>query len=227
MSDKQNYPAAKHYAGEFAEDYDTVRMVKPKWQAEQQVIEEFLSRTKPGETLLDVPFGTGRFLELCQKAGLKITGADISQDMLDEAAGKLGDALKDVELIAASAEKMPFDDNAFDYLICNRFIKWLPSKQLLIPIGKEFRRVTAKQILLQMKLEAPTAVQRARDGLSKMQINLMHSLGLKPRAATSRYSLEDIRAIFAGEGWEISEVIKCPGVGRDVVCVILGQQQAA
>jgi len=221
MSDDQNYPAAKHYAGEFAEDYDTVRMVKPKWLAEQKVIEEFLSRTTPSQTILDVPFGTGRFLELCQQAKLKVTGVDISQDMLDAASAKFSNLVNDVELIAARAEDMPFEDNTFDYLICNRFIKWLPSMQAMMPVAKEFRRVTAGQILLQVKLKAPTILSRLRDNATIMKRNTLHQLGFHARAGTTRYSHEDIKTAFEGDGWKITEVIDCPSVGRDVVCIVL------
>lgn len=225
MSDDHNYPAANHYAGKFAADYDNARMAKPKWLAEQQAIEDFLGRTKPGETILDVPFGTGRFLELCQNAQLKVTGADISQDMLDAATIKLGEKTKGVKLVAASAEDMPFEDNAFDYLICNRFIKWLPSMAHLKPVAQEFRRVTSGQILLQVKLKASTPFQRLQDNFIKARRNLLRLLGINARAGTTRYSLAEIKAAFEGEGWKISEVMKCPGAGRDVVCIILSSHQ--
>ena len=69
-------------------------------------------------SILDVACGTGDVsLELRQKAPrARIVGLDFSQAMLDLAKVKIDQAQADIELVAASAEELPFPDADFDLL---------------------------------------------------------------------------------------------------------------
>ncbi len=73
--------------------------------------------------VLDVAGGTGDIaLKLYQKAKLQnrnicLTISDINQSMLDICEGRAIDQniLQNIQFVLADAEKMPFDDNSFDY----------------------------------------------------------------------------------------------------------------
>jgi len=69
------------------------------------------------KTVLDVATGTGELaIEIAKNKNLNITGIDISQGMLDIGIVKLKNQnlSKQIKLIKADSEKLPFDDNSFD-----------------------------------------------------------------------------------------------------------------
>ena len=153
----QKYAAARHYFGGTAAAYDERRAHKPKWSEETRLVETYLSRLARGASVLDVPFGTGRFALLYVAAGLAVAGVDISADMIAQARQRHGGAIAGFDLRTAPAEQLPFADRSFDYLICNRFIKWLPSEAMVAAVAREFRRVCCKEMLIQVKLTGSPA----------------------------------------------------------------------
>jgi SAM-dependent methyltransferase len=66
---------------------------------------------KPGDRLLDVGCGTGRHLLAFKREGAAVTGLDVSREVLDEAARRLG---RRSDLHCGRAEDLPFNDNEFD-----------------------------------------------------------------------------------------------------------------
>src|SRR5688572_22808680 len=91
-------PAEQHGARKFqgatAKNYDKKREDSPKWQIEQQVIEDMLSDLPSGDWVLDCPAGTGRFFKFYHDKGLLFHGVDASHDMLVEALQKVVDPHK-------------------------------------------------------------------------------------------------------------------------------------
>ena len=80
----QKYAPARHYFGGNAATYDERRAHKPKWSEETRVVETYVSRLARDASVLDVPFGTGRFALLYVAAGLAVAsrvryGADASE----------------------------------------------------------------------------------------------------------------------------------------------------
>ncbi len=74
------------YQGDQAESYDSRRASEAKWQAEQKTFEDLLTIVAPMPTrILDVPVGTGRFLEIYARHGHQAIGIDVSSDMLAQA----------------------------------------------------------------------------------------------------------------------------------------------
>lgn len=70
-----------------------------------------LMRPVPGGTLLDAGCGTGYFSRQFADAGLTVTGLDPDAAMLDYARRQSGG----VAYIRGAAERLPFDDECFDY----------------------------------------------------------------------------------------------------------------
>lgn len=71
-----------------------------------------------GKKVLDIGAGTGRLsLRLAEK-GAKVTALDLSQKMLE----KLKQKNRKIRAIIADAEKLPFPDNSFDFVIAAFFI---------------------------------------------------------------------------------------------------------
>jgi ubiquinone/menaquinone biosynthesis C-methylase UbiE len=78
---------------------------------------------------LDVGCGTGRLLAFLHDAwpGLRLTGIDLSVPYLTEARRLIGRTAR-VKLIEAAAEKLPFDDVSFDFVVSSFLFHELPSE---------------------------------------------------------------------------------------------------
>lgn len=93
---------------------------------------------RPGETILEVGIGTGLNLPL-YPASCRLTGLDLSQDMLDKAvdrAQKL--AMPNVVLKVMDATSMDFADNEFDKAVATYTISAVPDP---VSVLREMRRV--------------------------------------------------------------------------------------
>jgi phosphatidylethanolamine/phosphatidyl-N-methylethanolamine N-methyltransferase len=93
---------------------------------------------KPNETMLEVGIGTGLNLPL-YPASCRLTGIDLSQDMLDKAverAQKL--AMPNVVLKVRDATSMDFAENEFDKAVATYTISAVPDP---VAVLREMRRV--------------------------------------------------------------------------------------
>jgi demethylmenaquinone methyltransferase / 2-methoxy-6-polyprenyl-1,4-benzoquinol methylase len=77
---------------------------------------------RDGGHVLDVATGTGLVADLLVRAGHPVTGLDQSPEMLAEARGRFDGA---VELVEASAESLPFPDEAFDHLTVTYLLRYV------------------------------------------------------------------------------------------------------
>jgi ubiquinone/menaquinone biosynthesis C-methylase UbiE len=110
-------------------------------QWEERLMLELL-QPKPGQTLLDIGCGTGRHLLLFKNLGLKVTGADTSPLMLDEAKKKVDE--KSLFLLS-DEESFPFEDKSFDLSIIFLTLEFCKDP---IRILKEAERVTKSRIFI-------------------------------------------------------------------------------
>lgn len=79
----------------------------------------------PEDTVLDLATGTGAVaLELVRQKGCSVVGVDQSPEMLAEARRRLAKTDR-VELVEASAEELPFDDESFDGLTAAYLLRYL------------------------------------------------------------------------------------------------------
>jgi demethylmenaquinone methyltransferase/2-methoxy-6-polyprenyl-1,4-benzoquinol methylase len=77
---------------------------------------------RDGGSVLDVATGTGLVAERLLAEGHRVTGLDQSPDMLAVARGRFGDR---VELVEASATKIPFADASFDHLTFTYLLRYV------------------------------------------------------------------------------------------------------
>jgi len=146
---ESSYEAKTRYSGDTVTEYENKRKSK-KWDAEQLVYKKIISKLDKNTKILDVPIGTGRFLTYYRDSGHKITGVDISEDMLDYAEKNCPENFE-IRLVKGDAEKLDFDDKSFDYVISARFLNWLPP-EVFLNVLTEFSRVSKRGIIIQVRL---------------------------------------------------------------------------
>lgn len=89
---------------------------------------------RPGERLLDLACGTGVVARLGTEHGLRCTGVDLSPDMLARAR----ELAPDLELIHADAADLPLPDHAYDVVVCQQGLQFMPDPAAAV---REMRRV--------------------------------------------------------------------------------------
>lgn len=146
------YKAKSHYqSAEIASEYDDERFNSWHGRATHRTESEALETAaklyfrEPG-TLLDIPCGTGRLFPVLLSRGLKITGGDISAQMIEVAQKKYG-ANQHVNFRQVNAEKLDFEDNTFDYLTSYRLMCHLPP-EIEKRVLNEMIRVTKKILII-------------------------------------------------------------------------------
>lgn len=138
------------YKGAVADNYVKERKNRRTWIVEDKIVEEYINKLPDIKSVLDVPFGTGRFVPLYLKKELNITGVEISSSMIEEAKKNLQDDFPKCNVIKGNSIKMPFEDKSFDILICARFlVAIIPFDDVLRSL-QEFGRVTRKYFLLEI-----------------------------------------------------------------------------
>ncbi len=146
-----SYPAKTRYRGEVAENYLKRRAGGARWTHEQRVIERLIDSFPSGSSILDVPLGTGRFVDHYFRRGLTVYGLDISRDMLREVrTGRSGEALPE-GMVHADTECIPLRDNSVDYVVCARLLNWAPMSAFKVIIS-EFQRVARKGVLVEVRV---------------------------------------------------------------------------
>lgn len=100
---------------------------------------------KPGGSIVDLPCGTGRLL-IAYGDRFNVTGVDISNAMLDVARSRFAGNPR-FRFQIGDAEKLPFPDNSFDYLVSFRLMCHLP-REIRIRVLCEMARVTRKALVV-------------------------------------------------------------------------------
>lgn len=132
-----------------AKNYELERKGKKTWRAEQEIVENFINQIDI-KNVLDVPFGTGRFVPLYLKKQIEIYGVEISSHMIKEARKKFQKDFIKCNVILGSSTNLPFKDNLFDLLVCTRFLTAIITFGDVKKSLREFSRVTKKYLFLEI-----------------------------------------------------------------------------
>lgn len=99
---------------------------------------------KPGDRVLDVGCGNGRFCEALKNSRINYLGIDNSKEMIEIAKQRYPEA--DFQL--ADALSLPFPENSFDLVFSFAVIHHVPSEGLRLKFLTEARRVLKPQGIL-------------------------------------------------------------------------------
>ena len=164
----KDLPVSRVYFKKAASSYDRVRNRDKTTICDNRAIQTFLEGVKSESRILDVPCGTGRSIPLIGKNKLLYTGVDISADMLNICRIKASE-LPRSNLIKADARALPFLEQEFDHLICFKFLKWLPSDEIVFQVLKEFRRVVKGTLLLNIKVKPQNVKMNRKEILDRVR----------------------------------------------------------
>ena len=88
--------------------------------------------------VLDVPCGTGRLTSTLREHATAVYGADVSREMLEHATGPR---------VAASADRLPFRDAAFDVVVSCRLLHHVHDSDRRTQILSELCRVSSRLVI--------------------------------------------------------------------------------
>lgn len=136
-----NQPAyGKSYAGTAPENYQRYFVPSIGRPVAEDLIEA--AAIQPGERVLDVACGTGVVTRMAaEKSGATgtVAGLDLNPGMLAVARAETPSSLS-IEWYEANAETMPLPDEAFDVVLCQMGLQFVPNKLAAL---REMRRVLA------------------------------------------------------------------------------------
>ncbi len=143
------------YYGETAKDYISKRVKQKRWHKEQNIMQNLLLEVPYGSSVIDVPFGTGMFVNYYLEKGMSVFGLDISKEMLFEAQKYLGKSFFLCNVSIGNAACLPYKYESFDIVVCCRFFDLIPldmARKVLF----ELKRVAKSRIILHMKVRKKT-----------------------------------------------------------------------
>jgi len=136
--------------------------------AERDLLGRLLSGFVGARTALEIGTGTGHFARWLIGLGWRVTGVDLSEPMLAEAARRGG-----VSLARADASALPFAPGVFDVMLLITTLEFLPDPILAL---HEAARVARRGIVLGvLNRWHPLAWQRRRSGLPLWQVAHFYS----------------------------------------------------
>ncbi len=148
------------------------------------------------ESLLDVGCGDGRIMEMLWKEGKKISGIDISPEMIKQAGQRLAGKAR---LVVGDSEFLPWPDREFDVVICTSSFHHYPRPMAVL---KEMLRVLKPDgLLLIAELDFPNPIRVLANGIVPfLKFGVYHF-----------YSRREMERLFRAAGLQDLECRKVKG----------------
>ena len=74
-------------------------------------------KSSPGDRVLDIAFGDGRNTVFLCDQGMKVSGIEITQGIVDQTTSRLAKLGYEADLRVGRNSSIPFEDSSFDYLL--------------------------------------------------------------------------------------------------------------
>lgn len=171
------YSGDKYY-GHLASKYQKRREKKAWWHEENKAVKSYLDALPRRIKVLDMPFGTGRFVPFYLEREMEVFGLDASPEMLGAARELLGDDFQRCQTTVGDAAKLPYEDKAFDLVVCFRFLQSIVPYAVVRKSLMELGRVCKSHALLELKVRhdhmkdvaAPKDNKSIRDAFKRADI---------------------------------------------------------
>ncbi|MBI5191813.1 MAG: class I SAM-dependent methyltransferase [Nitrospirae bacterium] len=194
---------AHYQADKVAKDYDAFRWSsasrrwsnKRKLLAISKAIDLAASMGNAIHSAIDIPCGTGRIMPFLLSKNIKLTGSDISHEMMQVAQGKVRDSSLSNGFVRCDAEKLPFADGSFDSIFSIRFLFHLPTDVRRRAL-REMARISRRWVIVDYRHKYTMKYRlkhlKGKLGLSTKQYN--------------RVSVEDISKDFNEAGLKLIKI---------------------
>ena len=144
-------PFGNRYYQDRARDYDQQRLHQASWTAEYRALQKITTELGHGLSVLDVPVGSGRFFPIYGAVDWRVSGLDVSEEMLEVARTRSHGVLPTKPiLIRGKATSLPFPDSEFDVVVCFRFLQSIVSFGDAQRVIAEIARVTKRFAVLHL-----------------------------------------------------------------------------
>ncbi|HEY4450418.1 MAG TPA: methyltransferase domain-containing protein [Solirubrobacteraceae bacterium] len=152
----------------------------------------------PAIDLLDVATGSGNVAILAAQAGARVTGLDLTPELLDAARARAADGGLEIDFIEGDAEELPFQDGSFDRVTSCFGVMFAPRQQLA---ARELTRVARPGSRIAIAAWTP-------EGLNGRMFKTIASYMPAPAPELDppvAWGKEDhVRELFADSGAELS-----------------------
>lgn len=210
---------SEQYHGAVAEDYDRRREQTPRWLREQAAVEKLLDGIERQYTVLDIPVGTGRFVELYEQIGFSAIGLDVSEDMLSHARSKAEQSRSSIKLQLGDIRNIPFPDATFGISVCIRFLNWVDIRAAN-EVMNELARVSKRYVVVSIThfvpvrslLTGPSAGFRSIAGQAARRFKTQLLRNASKRRIIY-HEQNQVKELFDNTGLRIAESI-CTEPGR-------------
>lgn len=148
---QKDTPIGNTYFGEKAAIYDEHRQNDPYWKAEDDCMNEYVQLISSEiSSVIDAPYGTGRFAPIYAKFDLDVVALDISSEMIDVAKNKHSEYIAKTTFLIQDMNKIVYPDSSIDLAVCFRFIPWIVSFQDAEKSLSELSRVCKKYAIIEL-----------------------------------------------------------------------------
>jgi ubiquinone/menaquinone biosynthesis C-methylase UbiE len=155
---KEEYKAKSTYRGDVAQDYDNKRFSNwfGRWidSRERLTVTRAMERIAAGSSVLDIPCGTGRITKHLLDLGYKVSGADISQDMMEIAGEKIGTHPNFAGFHQVDAENTKLPAASFDCITSIRLMGHLP-REVKVRVVNEMSRLSRGHLAIAFYVTSP------------------------------------------------------------------------
>ncbi|WP_449349827.1 class I SAM-dependent methyltransferase [Streptomyces shaanxiensis] len=174
-----------------------------------------LNKIRPGQRVLDMGCGTGRFTVPMAELGADVTGLDLSRAMLDMARDKLSAQGLEADLREGDMAALPFPDESFDVVTSMLALMHIPLqdrpavfaevRRVLRPGGRMLLGV--KNTLIEQFFKADRfASVDVTDVTGKELLFTRTRSGEEYSAPWYSFSPQDLNALFATEGMVVTQL---------------------
>ncbi|KUN20316.1 ubiquinone biosynthesis methyltransferase UbiE [Streptomyces corchorusii] len=174
-----------------------------------------LEKIRPGERVLDIGCGTGRFTVPMAELGAQVSGLDLSEAMLEVAAGKLRERNLTADLREGDMAHMPFPDGSFDTVTSMLALMHLPLEdrpavfaevhRVLRPGGRMLLGVKNALFEEMFTGDRFASVDVTDVAAKQLQFTRTRS-GEDYLAPWYSFSPQDLTALFAGAGMTVTRM---------------------
>lgn len=186
---KKTYVKGDRYYGNTASRYQVKREKQSWWHVEQREMQLMLKKLPDNLKVVDIPFGTGRFVKFYNEKNFEVHGLDASNEMIEQAKRELGDEYGATNAVTGTSTALPFSDDEFDLLVSTRFMHSIIVFSDVKKTLTEFSRVTKHHAILQLGISVKPVDDYPKDN----------------ERMDCRLSREELDALLAKHKFEITD----------------------